>query len=31
LRYREYQAALGLIFAWSILLIKTIFPVLNLW
>jgi protein-S-isoprenylcysteine O-methyltransferase Ste14 len=31
LRYREYQAALGLIFAWSILLIKTIFPALNLW
>ena len=25
LRYREYQAALGLIFAWSILLIKAIF------
>ncbi|MCY7348490.1 MAG: isoprenylcysteine carboxylmethyltransferase family protein [Pyrinomonadaceae bacterium] len=25
LRYREYQAALGLIFAWSVLLIKTIF------
>ncbi len=25
LRYREYQAALGLIFAWSILLIKAVF------
>ena len=25
LRYREYQAALGLIFAWSVLLLKTIF------
>lgn len=25
LRYREYQAAIGLIFAWSILLIKAIF------
>ncbi len=31
LRYREYQAALGLIFAWSILLVKAIFPKLNLW
>ena len=31
LRYREYQAALGLIFAWSVLLVKTIFPKLNLW
>ena len=31
LRYREYQAALGLIFAWSVLLLKTIFPALNLW
>lgn len=31
LRYREYQAALGLVFAWSVLLIKTIFPKLNLW
>jgi len=31
LRYREYQAALGLIFAWSVLLIKAIFPKLNLW
>lgn len=25
LRYREYQAALGLVFAWSILLVKAIF------
>jgi len=25
LRYREYQAALGLIFAWSVLLVKAIF------
>ena len=25
LRYREYQAAIGLIFAWSILLVKAIF------
>ncbi len=24
-RYREYQAALGLLFAWSVLLLKTIF------
>ena len=31
LRYREYQAALGLVFAWSVLLVKTIFPRLNLW
>jgi protein-S-isoprenylcysteine O-methyltransferase Ste14 len=31
LRYREYQAALGLVFAWSLLLVKTIFPKLNLW
>jgi len=31
LRYREYQATLGLVFAWSVLLIKTIFPELNLW
>ncbi len=25
LRYREYRAALGLLFAWSVLLVKTIF------
>jgi hypothetical protein len=25
MRYREYRAALGLIFAWSILLVKAIF------
>jgi hypothetical protein len=25
LRYREYQAALGLVFAWSVLLAKAIF------
>jgi hypothetical protein len=31
LRYREYQAALGLVFALSVLLVKTIFPKLNLW
>ncbi len=25
MRYREYRAALGLIFAWSVLLVKAIF------
>jgi hypothetical protein len=31
MRYREYQATLGLVFALSVLLVKTIFPKLNLW
>ncbi len=31
LRYREYRAALGLIFAWSVLIVKAIFPEIKLW